>query len=64
MSNGLTPQGINLTMAQVHVSTALDALRQAKSEDRTPKDRAVAIGITDLEKVLAWLYYVEATYDE
>lgn len=48
-----------LNKAYLNVLRAMDNLEKAKSPDRTAKDRLIAIAITDGEKMLAWLRYVD-----
>ena len=43
--------------AAILLRQALDKIRSLKSVERTPKDRYVAITVTDLERVIAFFDY-------
>lgn len=40
-----------------HINLLLHAMRRAKPDDRSPRDRHWAIAITDTERILAWWLY-------
>jgi hypothetical protein len=39
---------------QQRLYALLEEMNQHKPDDRTPKDRAWAIGITDMQKLICW----------
>ena len=43
---------------------ALAALKEAKTNDRSDKDRAYAVTITEMEKLLAYFYLFVMTDEE
>ena len=63
MRNELSDQDKEIDYAMGDVLSALAHLTWAKSNDRTERDRSIAIAITDLEKVHAWLMYIRTPGD-
>ena len=63
MNNGMSDQDKEIDYAMGDVLSALAHLVGAKSNDRTGRDRSIAIAITDLEKIHAWLLYIRAPGD-
>lgn len=55
-----------LSEAYNHILAAMRILTEAKTQERTEKDRylavAVTVAVTDLQKVAAWLHHTDGMY--
>lgn len=53
-----------LSEAYNHVLAPMRILTEAKTQERTEKDRYLAVAVTDLERVAAWLQHTDGMYAE